>query len=697
MSPPAFQLTASAAAPPADDNKGVSQLQEAEGPVADGPVDAPAAEQAPAGLPEAFLEHLRLREGDRSDVYNDSRNLPTAGVGHLMSATDLATYPLGSIVPQAVRDAWLENDSRRAYDAATAQAATLGVTDQAFINALGAVNFQLGTAWNTEHRNTWAFMVAGDWEAAAVEAADSAWNTQTPVRVQDFQAALRALAGTQTATGANAGNGNVTALYAGSVTGDDVNVRSGPGTTNNVVESMNRGQAVEVFEELNGWVRVGEGRWIRADFVRRNAAPDSSIRPQARPEVAEESAAAEPEAAAPVTAVAAPVAATETGVITGDRVNVRTGPGTGNPTVGPRLAKDTPVSIFERRNGWVRIGENQWVSEQYIGASAVATPLGAGVISGANVNVRTGPGTNNPTVGSRLDRNTAVTIFERQNGWVRIGVGQWVSAEFVTEGNVAAAPSAEAATPVAEETAPPTSETTTETPAPATEGTAAPVRSVVITGSVGRGGDNARADVEAIQQLLSDIGYRIGVDGGVGKNTIGAIASFQEANGLNSDGRVDAGGGTLRLMNSTPNGAFHNTARQLQEDTDAPRFTNSRWTEARYLTADKSGEVIPRQHYGNMTRLIAQLEVITSNLTGSFNVNSGYRSPYHNSRQDGAAERSNHQFGRAVDIRPSDYTPREFRAELRRLIAEGKIHNGGIGLYPTFVHYDIDDAREWGG
>lgn len=695
MQPPVFQLQASGDAPPnnGDAAAGGQQQQQGGG-------DAPAAEPdaaAGGGLPEEWLDHLRLREGDESAVYLDSRGLPTVGVGHLLSATENAQYPVGTEIPQATRDAWLEEDAQEAYDAASDQAATLGVTDQAFINALASVNFQLGTAWNTEHRRTWAFMVAGDWEAAATEAADSAWNTQTPVRVQDFQAALRALAGTETGAGANAGNGNTTALYAGVVTGDDVNVRSGPGTSNDVVDSMNTDQAVEVFEEQSGWVRIGEGRWMSADFVRRSAAPETSERPQARPETVEQAPETETtEAAAPVTETAAPETPIETGVITGDNVNVRVGPGTDNATVGSRLNKDAPVSIFERRDGWVRIGENQWVSADYVAAQSVqGSPIGEGTITGDRVNVRTGPGTDNPTVGNRLNKNTAVTIYERRDGWVRIGEGQWVSGDFVQD---ASAPVVEAPAPEAESAAPvPQQEATTEERTPASEGAPAAARSVTITGSVGRGGDNAEADVEAIQQLLSDIGFRITVDGGVGKNTIGAIASFQQANGITGDGRVDPNGGTLRMMNSTPDGAFHNTQIQLQEDENAPQLTSTRWTNRSKLTTDTSGEVIPRQHYANMVRLIAQIEIITSNLTGTFNVNSGYRSPYYNSTLNGSAERSNHQFGRAIDISASDYTPTQFKAELKRLIAERKIHNGGIGLYGTFVHYDIDGAREWYG
>jgi uncharacterized protein YcbK (DUF882 family) len=203
---------------------------------------------------------------------------------------------------------------------------------------------------------------------------------------------------------------------------------------------------------------------------------------------------------------------------------------------------------------------------------------------------------------------------------------------------------------------------------------------VTISASVGAGGRNLGADVRKIQQLLKDLGYRMSVNGTPGKMLTGAIASFQEASGIGSDGKVDPGGGTLRRMNSTPNGAFHNTVQHTQEDDNAPRLTNSKWTNRGHFLVDTSGEAVPRQFYENMRNLIRNMDAIADNLRGTFNVNCGYRSPYYNSTLEGSAAQSNHQFGRAVDIHASNYNPTQLRAELRRLIREGKIHNGGIGL-----------------
>lgn len=144
-------------------------------------------------IPKDVIEHLKLREGWREKVYLDTLGFPTAGMGHLLTTTEKAKYPVGAVVPKATLEGWVRADSRKAYNAALAQAKTLGISDKKFIVVLTSVNFQLGSAWNTIHKKTWAFMVARKWEKAAVEAQDSKWYRQTPVRVKDFQAALRAL------------------------------------------------------------------------------------------------------------------------------------------------------------------------------------------------------------------------------------------------------------------------------------------------------------------------------------------------------------------------------------------------------------------------------------------------------------------------------------------------------------------------
>ena len=144
-----------------------------------------------------IMDHLKLREGKENKTYKDTKDYLTGGVGHKLTKDEIIKYPLNTTIPQSQIDKWLVQDSRKAIDAAKQQAEELQIYDPKFVEALTAVNFQLGTAWNTEHKNTWGFMKDGAFDKAAVEAADSDWYNQTPVRVKDFQKALKQINATK--------------------------------------------------------------------------------------------------------------------------------------------------------------------------------------------------------------------------------------------------------------------------------------------------------------------------------------------------------------------------------------------------------------------------------------------------------------------------------------------------------------------
>lgn len=75
-------------------------------------------------------------------------------------------------------------------------------------------------------------------------------------------------------------------------------------------------------------------------------------------------------------------------------------------------------------------------------------------------------------------------------------------------------------------------------------------------------------------------------------------------------------------------------------------------------------------------------------------INSGYRTAEYN-KSIGGAMKSYHLYdvygsdGRfAVDMRMELYHPREIYRTTRGLMRCGRIEQGGLTLYPTFVHYD---------
>lgn len=81
---------------------------------------------------------------------------------------------------------------------------------------------------------------------------------------------------------------------------------------------------------------------------------------------------------------------------------------------------------------------------------------------------------------------------------------------------------------------------------------------LTLTGSVGKNGSNAPADIKAVQKLLNRhapvVGFdRISEDARFGAHTLKAIVAFQKAIGMRSpDGVVEPAGRTLKALASRP-------------------------------------------------------------------------------------------------------------------------------------------------
>lgn len=138
-----------------------------------------------------IVDHLKKREGVKYVSYKDSLGKLTGGVGHLLSPREALLYPEGTYIAPPIVESWLRGDIALAEKAAQNQCEELTEPSEDLLHALISVNFQLGTNWNRIHKKTWKLMTQGRYEEAAVEAANSVWYRQTPVRVKDFQKALR--------------------------------------------------------------------------------------------------------------------------------------------------------------------------------------------------------------------------------------------------------------------------------------------------------------------------------------------------------------------------------------------------------------------------------------------------------------------------------------------------------------------------
>lgn len=142
---------------------------------------------------------LKIREGIKLETYLDSKGQLTVGIGHLVHPVN-DDDPLNDGLPDAgIRitqeqcDAFFRTDAQGAMDAAIRQMAEAGITSADFLPWLASVNFQLGPNWTQEFTTTWNMLVSGRYAETAEHIVHTDWAHQTPVRVADFQRALRAL------------------------------------------------------------------------------------------------------------------------------------------------------------------------------------------------------------------------------------------------------------------------------------------------------------------------------------------------------------------------------------------------------------------------------------------------------------------------------------------------------------------------
>lgn len=123
----------------------------------------------------------------------------------------------------------------------------------------------------------------------------------------------------------------------GIVTGNNLNLRVSPSTSASVISQLPKDTQVEVLETGDGWYKIsiwGSTGWVSAQFL---SVTDSSGR--------------------------------ETGTISGNSVNVRTGPSTANDII-MAVVSGEKVSILEESNGWYKVeftsGVVGWVRNDFV-------------------------------------------------------------------------------------------------------------------------------------------------------------------------------------------------------------------------------------------------------------------------------------------------------------------------------------------
>ena len=98
----------------------------------------------------------------------------------------------------------------------------------------------------------------------------------------------------------------------------------------------------------------------------------------------------------------------------------------------------------------------------------------------------------------------------------------------------------------------------------------------------------------------------------------------------------------------------------------------------------------------NIQVLAEQLQVLREAINKPIAINIAYRPKWYELEQ-GRSGNSQHCLGKAADIK-SKLSPKQLQSVIERLIKQDKLHNGGLGKYNSFTHYDVrPNPARWRG
>ena len=138
--------------------------------------------------------------------------------------------------------------------------------------------------------------------------------------------------------------------------------------------------------------------------------------------------------------------------------------------------------------------------------------------------------------------------------------------------------------------------------------------------------------------------------------------------------------------------------KQLTKNFNLSEFLYSKWfdKETQALVIKMYNETNSIQH--NIQKLANQLQALRNELGVPVIINIAYR-PVFYELSKGRDGTSKHTKGEAGDIKAQGLTPKYVAAKIEQLINSRDMLQGGLGVYPTFCHYDIffdkTNVRRW--
>jgi len=220
----------------------------------------------------------------------------------------------------------------------------------------------------------------------------------------------------------------------GTVTHDNLRVRSNPSTDSTVLKQLDINTRVLIIEQKVvgdvSWGRIAEG-WVNMSYILIDGEEPAPTDPVEEP------------TEAPSDNVVA------SGTITASELNIRKGAGTSYDSVG-KYKNGDKVEILEVKNGWGRTDKG-WISMKYVKQAGSSTNddkttedddkttseivsdgktkvLGYGVVDIGSLNVRSGPGTKYDKI-DKVSEGDRYAYYQKSGNWVRIKEG-WISTSY---------------------------------------------------------------------------------------------------------------------------------------------------------------------------------------------------------------------------------------------------------------------------
>lgn len=211
----------------------------------------------------------------------------------------------------------------------------------------------------------------------------------------------------------------------GVVTADLLNVRSGPGTNYDRIDTLANGKKVTLLGASNGWYQIsydGKTGYVSGTYIQVESSGGTTPDPT-------------------------PTPTQKTGVVTADVLNVRSGPSTDYSKI-DAVYSGKQLTITGEINGWYQVsydGKSGYVSGEYVAIKNNTPPADpgddpdtsvankTGIVSANALNVRSGPGTSYNKIDC-IFAGKKVTLLSLSNGWYNIsydGKTGYVSAEYI--------------------------------------------------------------------------------------------------------------------------------------------------------------------------------------------------------------------------------------------------------------------------